>query len=73
MHLRNVSGREALRAFERLGFDLDHQTGSHAILYRQHPRGRVSLPLHPIIKVGTLVGILRAAKVAREEFLQALD
>lgn len=29
-HLPVVTGREAIRALERAGFYVDHQTGSHA-------------------------------------------
>ena len=72
MHLRNVSGRAAIRAFERLGFVFDHQTGSHVVLYRRYPPGRASIPDHAVVKAGTLAGILRAAKVSREEFLRVL-
>jgi len=35
--LPRVSGREAARAFEKVGFTFDHQTGSHIIYY--HPDG----------------------------------
>lgn len=67
-----VSGRDAVRAFQQLGFVLDHQTGSHAIMYRDNPFGRASIPQHSGVKVGTLLGILRKAGVTREEFLAAL-
>jgi predicted RNA binding protein YcfA (HicA-like mRNA interferase family) len=29
------SGADAVRAFRRLGYEIDHQTGSHIILHRQ--------------------------------------
>jgi hypothetical protein len=41
-------------------------------MYRQDPPGRASIPDHAVIKAGTLSGILRAAKVLRTEFLDAL-
>ncbi len=71
MRLSQVSGRDASKALQRLGFVIDHQTGSHLILYRANPRGRASVPQHDAIKVGTLLGILREAGVSRDEFQRA--
>lgn len=72
MRLRGISGRDAIRALQRLGFAVDHQTGSHVILYRAEPRGRASVPLHDTLKAGTLSGLLRQAGIGRDEFLEAL-
>ena len=68
--LPHVLGIEALRAFEKLGFELVRQKGSHMILRR----GTVGcvLPNHREIKIGTLAGILRQAGVSAEEFMAAL-
>ena len=68
--LPHVSGIEALRALEKLGFELVRQKGSHMILRR----GTVGcvLPNHREIKIGTLAGILRQAGVSAEEFMAAL-
>lgn len=39
------SGVEAVRAFHRLGYEVDHQTGSHIIL--RHPsQRRLTVPNH---------------------------
>jgi len=68
--LPHVSGREAVRAFERLGFAQLRQKGSHLIMRR----GAVGcvVPMHREIKIGTLTGILRQAGVSAEEFIGAL-
>ena len=72
--LRRVSGREAFRALERLGFEQVRQRGSHVILKRQTPEGEIGcvVPLHRELAIGTLRGILRQAKVAVEAFVEAL-
>jgi len=72
--LRNVSGREAVRALERLGFRQVRQRGSHVIMARQDPEGNVgcAVPMHRELKIGTLRGILKLARVSPAEFLQAL-
>ncbi len=35
-----VSGQDAVRAFAKLGYAVDHQTGSHIILRQQQPPHR---------------------------------
>ena len=68
--LPHVSGQEAVRAFERLGFVQVRQKGSHVIL-RKGSAGTV-IPLHRELKIGTLSGILRQASVSPDEFISAL-
>lgn len=68
--LPHVSGAEAVRALERLGFAVIRQRGSHIVL-RRGSSGCV-VPNHREIKVGTLGGVLKQAGVTAEEFLAAL-
>ena len=66
-----VSGLEAVRALERLGFVQIRQRGSHIIM-RKQAQGCV-VPNHREIKLGTLSGVLKQAGVSSEEFMQALS
>ncbi len=68
--LPRVSGAEALRAFQRLGFEKVRQRGSHVVV-RKGTRGCV-IPQHSELKTGTLAGLLRQADVTPEEFIGAL-
>lgn len=70
--LGRVSGEEAIRALERLGFARIRQRGSHVVLKRQTPEGEVGcvVPLHRELAIGTLRGILRQAKVTPDEFME---
>ncbi|HEY3857663.1 MAG TPA: type II toxin-antitoxin system HicA family toxin [Verrucomicrobiae bacterium] len=68
--LPDVSGKEARRALERLGFVFKRQNGSHVVL-RRGSRGCV-IPMHREINRGTLKGILEQAGVSLEEFKNAL-
>jgi len=68
--LPRISGAEAIRALEKLGFEQVRQKGSHVVLRRDH-LGCV-VPLHKELKVGTLAGILRQANVSPEEFVAEL-
>ena len=72
--LRRVSGQEAIRALERLGFEQVRQRGSHVVLKKQTPEGAVGcvVPLHRELAIGTLRGILRQARVTPDEFMENL-
>lgn len=68
--LPRVSGTEAVRALERLGFSKVRQSGSHLVM-RRGERGCV-VPVHSELKVGTLAGVLRQAEVSAEDFIASL-
>jgi predicted RNA binding protein YcfA (HicA-like mRNA interferase family) len=72
--LPRVSGQQAIRALERLGFIAVRQRGSHVVLKKETEEGAVgcSVPLHKELAAGTLRGILKLAKVSTEEFLEKL-
>lgn len=65
-----VSGAEAVRALERLGFVVARQRGSHIVL-RRGASGCV-VPNHRELKAGTLTGILKQAGLSADEFIAAL-
>jgi predicted RNA binding protein YcfA (HicA-like mRNA interferase family) len=67
---RDLTGAEAARALQRLGFAVQRQTGSHLILRRE---GRtVVVPQHKPLKPGTLKGILEQAAVPLDRFIEEL-
>lgn len=68
--LPHVSGAQAIRALERLGFSAVRQRGSHVVL-RRGTSGCV-VPNHRELKTGTLAGVLKQAGVTAEEFTDAL-
>ncbi len=68
--LPHISGAEAIRALQRLGFSQVRQKGSHVIM-RRSSTGCV-VPLHREVKSGTLAGVLRQAGVSVEEFIDQL-
>jgi predicted RNA binding protein YcfA (HicA-like mRNA interferase family) len=72
--LQRVSGQQAIRALERLGFVQVRQRSSHVVLKKETPEGAIGcvVPLHPELAIGTLRGILRQAKVTPEEFIASL-
>ena len=68
--LRKVTGQEAIRALQRLGFEKVRQRGSHVILKKETSEDAVGcvIPLHRELKIG----ILRQTKVTPEEFMDVL-
>jgi predicted RNA binding protein YcfA (HicA-like mRNA interferase family) len=68
--LRRVSGEEAVRALERLGFRRVRQRGSHVVLRRETAQGPIGcvVPLHRELAVGALHGILQQARLSPDEF-----
>ncbi len=72
--LPRVSGTEAVRALERLGFVQVRQRGSHVVLKRAHAEGISGcvIPLHAELAIGTLRSILKQAGIAVEEFVGQL-
>jgi predicted RNA binding protein YcfA (HicA-like mRNA interferase family) len=72
--LPHLSGREIIRALERLGFVQTRQRGSHVVMKKSTPEGDVGcvVPLHGEVAVGTLHSILKQAGITSEEFLDVL-
>lgn len=60
-----ISSRLLLRALERAGFEIDHQTGSHiSLLHPLKSHLTVTVPYHNRdIKKGTLKNILKQAEM----------
>ena len=68
-----VRARQMVRALERAGFEVDHQTGSHAVLYRERDGCRVVVPMHSRdLGRGLTLRIIKSAGLSRDEFLDLL-
>ena len=64
-----LSGRELIKILEKIGYHLDHQTGSHLILRKNtFPFRRLTIPNHKEIAKGTLRGIIKESGISLEEF-----
>lgn len=69
-----ISGKDLVKAFAKMGYEIDHQTGSHMILRQKNtPYRRLTIPNHKEISKGTLRAIIRQAGLLREEFFELLD
>ena len=64
-----VSGRQAVKAFGKLGYEVDHQRGSHIILrHKDPPHRRITVPDHKEMAKGTLRHLIRESGLTVEEF-----
>lgn len=60
--LPGITSRKLLRILKKVGFEIDHVTGSHYILYNTLSGRRVTVPFHgKDIAKGTLYAILKVA------------
>ena len=61
--------REVVAALRHAGFTVDHQTGSHAILYKPRHPNPVTVPMHSgDMKSGTLWRIVKDAGLTIDGF-----
>jgi len=64
--------REVVRAFEKLGWEVARQRGSHIILTKEGHIATLSVPNHPQVARGTLRSLITRAGIPLEEFLEAV-
>ena len=73
--LRKVSGEDAIKILcNYFGFVISGSSGSHIRLSKTISEGKVGtvVPKHPELKIGTLKGILKQARVDPEDFAEYL-
>ncbi len=66
-----LSGRETVRAFEQLGWQVARQRGSHIIMVRDGSIASLSIPDHREVARGTLRSLIRSAGLTVDEFVNA--
>lgn len=69
-----LSGHKVIKALNKDGWIQRRTKGSHVILVKIIDEQKVALvvPLHKEIDKGTLIEIIRQARLKREEFLKLL-
>lgn len=70
--LGNISGKEAAKAFQRVGWRSIGQVGSHLVLVKAGQRANLSIPQHKELSVGTLRALIRASGLSVDQFLDLL-
>lgn len=68
-----ISGKKAFKVFVKIGYEVDHQTGSHIILrHRGKPHRRLTVPAHRELTRGTLRKLIKQAGLTVGEFITLL-
>jgi predicted RNA binding protein YcfA (HicA-like mRNA interferase family) len=70
--LPRISGRECVKALNKIGFYLKRQEGSHMVLRQDDPFGQVVVPDHKELDRGTLRAIIRQSGLSIDEFIKLL-
>ena len=65
------SGTDAVKVFRKLGYEVDHQSGSHIIL-RQPSGRRLTVPNHRELAKGTIRALIREAGLTKEQLVELL-
>jgi len=65
--------REVVKTFEKLGWEIARQRGSHIVLTKEGHIATLSVPNHSEVARGTLRSLITRAGVTLEEFLKALE
>ena len=70
--LANISGKDAAKAFQKAGWQVRGQVGSHQVLTRPGIRVNLTVPQHAELAPGTLRALIRTAGLSVDEFLNLL-
>jgi predicted RNA binding protein YcfA (HicA-like mRNA interferase family) len=65
-----LSGRDVVRAFAKLEWQIARQRGSHIILVKAGSIATLSVPDHREVAKGTLRSLIRSAGLTVDEFIQ---
>lgn len=70
--LHNLKPDKVVKAFERAGWMIERQTGSHVILSKENYPYILSIPVHKgkPIKQGLIKALIKAAELSEKEFLE---
>ena len=67
-----LSGKEIVKIFESLGWEMSRQRGSHIIMTKEGEIITLSVPNHREVARGTLRSLIRSANLTIEEFTKAI-
>ncbi|MCH8011757.1 MAG: type II toxin-antitoxin system HicA family toxin [Candidatus Marinimicrobia bacterium] len=68
--LPRISGKKAVKAFQRAGWEISRQRGSHVVLTKKGSIYTISIPQHKELGPGLLRSLLRKAEIGLGEFIE---
>jgi predicted RNA binding protein YcfA (HicA-like mRNA interferase family) len=66
-----LSGKEVVRVFEKFGWEIARQRGSHIVMIKEGHIATLSIPNHKEVAKGTLRSLIRSAGLTIAEFEHA--
>lgn len=66
-----LGSQDVVKAFERLGWEVARQRGSHIIMVKEGSIATLAVPAHKEVAKGTLRSLIRSAELTVQEFLMA--
>ncbi|HEO66056.1 MAG TPA: type II toxin-antitoxin system HicA family toxin [Spirochaetes bacterium] len=70
--LGNISGKEAVKAFQKADWQAVGQVGSHLVMTKPGVKANLSVPQHKELSVGTLRRLIRYSGLTVDEFITLL-
>lgn len=67
-----LSGREVVRVFQRLGWQVARQSASHIIMIKEGEMATLSVPDHREVAKGTMRSLIRTAGLTVQEFVSVM-
>ncbi|MUG98209.1 addiction module toxin, HicA family [Scytonema sp. UIC 10036] len=67
-----LSGHQVVRIFEKFGWQVVRQSGSHIILVKDGEMATLSVPDHSEVAKGTLRSLIRTAGLTVQEFVSVV-
>lgn len=67
-----ISGKQCVKALEKVGFYVKRQSGSHIILRNDNPFCQITVPNHKTLDRGTLFNILKVTDLSVDKFKELM-
>jgi len=68
--LKIVSGKDVCKILEKIGFIEVRRRGSHIVMQKKISKTTITVPVpdHKVLRIGTLMSIIRQSCIRRSEF-----
>lgn len=70
--LPQISGDDAVKIFEKLGWELSRQRGSHMIMTKSGSIYTLSIPKKRVLALGLLRDLIKKADILVDDFIHLL-
>ncbi len=71
--LPSLSSVQVVKAFQKWGWQVVRQRGSHIIMTKPGQVATLSIPNYPEVAKGTLRGLIRSANLSIDQFLSTIQ